>query len=75
MKTLRLLRNIAVLFLLVMGLLAVRPQLGHAGNKYCFLKFGYNCSVDSKGNCQESKCTGGYCNDSGCVLKKCGGCV
>ena len=70
MKTLRLIRNIAVLFILVMGLLASRPVAAHAGNKtICFYpgKTGFNCNFDSSGNCFETKCVAGQpCSNGGC---------
>jgi len=70
MKTLRLFRDIGVLFILLISLLASRPGVGvsHASRKFCFLKFGYNCSINKNGNCAESKCTGLFCQDAGCTL-------
>jgi hypothetical protein len=75
MEILRLIRNIAVLFILVVALFASRPGVGvsHAGQKVCFFKIGYNCSINSNGNCAESRCTGLYCQDTGCTLFKKGG--
>lgn len=76
MKTLRLLRNIAVLFILLMALLALRPGLGISradSGKGCFFKLGYNCTytTNNGGNCQDSPCQkGGSCTDSGCVRVK-----
>jgi hypothetical protein len=75
MKTLRLLRNIAVLFILVMALLASRPGLGvssaHAG-KSCGpvgSKKGFICTIDASGNCVEFHCGKSdlACNNSGCI--------
>lgn len=74
MKALRLLRNIAVLFILAMALLALRPVVSHADSgKVCFPKLGYNCTytTNNGGNCQESPCQkGGNCADTGCVRLK-----
>lgn len=72
MKTLRLLRNIAALFILAMALLASRPGLRimYADNKtVCFYpgKTGFNCNFDSNGNCYETKCVAGQpCSNGGC---------
>lgn len=65
MKTLRLLRNIAALFILVAALLAPRPA---AGDTFCISKPGYGgCFADKNGNCTDVKCTpGSYCNNLGC---------
>ncbi len=63
MKTLRLLRNIAVLFILLMAYLASRPTVGYSGakqGKFCVgaFKSGFNCSIDyATGKCTETKCT------------------
>lgn len=76
MKTLRLGRNIAVLFILAMALLAWRPGVGvsHAASgKVCFFKPGYNCTytTNNGGNCQEDRCQKGQsCADMGCVSLK-----
>ena len=79
MKTLRLLRNIAVLFMLVMALLASRPRVLRASNpnktagsgKACGFanKPGHNCYIDASGNCKESPCNRSTfgCLNSGCV--------
>jgi hypothetical protein len=74
MKTLRMLRNIAVLFILVMALLGSRPKVGLAradsSKKSCGYKKGFSCFIDVNGNCAESHCNksgGGFCTDSGCV--------
>jgi hypothetical protein len=70
MKTLRLFRNIAVLFILLMALLASRPEpvAAHATGKTCGNKRGWNCSTVSPGKCQESPCNKtGFCLDIGCV--------
>jgi hypothetical protein len=70
MKTLRWLRNIAALFILVMGLLALRPSVSRADNKtFCVYpgKTGFNCNFDSSGNCFETKCVAGQpCSNGGC---------
>ncbi len=65
MKTLRLLRNIAALFILV-ALLASRPSA--ASNNSCVSKTGYSgCSSDKNGNCVDQKCTpGSFCANWGC---------
>ena len=74
MKTLRIVRNIAALFILFMALLAARsgPIFAHAdkpqGVKLCSPKPGYNCEYNLHGNCVEQKCNGhSYCNGFGCV--------
>ena len=71
MKTLRLVRNIAVLFVLVMALLAFRPSDSRADNKtVCYYpgKTGFNCNFDSSGNCFETKCVPGQpCSNGGCA--------
>lgn len=65
MKTLRLLRNIAVLFILV-ALPASRRAAGN--NLNCVGKPGYNgCYADKNGNCADVKCTpGSFCSGWGC---------
>ncbi len=73
MKILRLLRNLAALFILGAALLALRPAPVAANNsKFCFLKLGYNgCTFDKNGNCSDTKCEPGQpCLDSGCVKCK-----
>ena len=71
MRTLRLLRNIAALFILVAALLVSQPGVGlsHADNKACFNKVGKNCSFDfTTGECKDSPCVKGQpCNNTGCV--------
>lgn len=71
MKTLRLVRNIAVLFILVIGLLASRPvpAVAHTTGKSCGFKLGFTCSIDSSGNCHEERCgkRSLFCFDTGCV--------
>jgi hypothetical protein len=76
MKVLRVVRNIAVLFIFGMALLFSRPgvQSLHAQNgAWCMLKFGYNgCEFDANGNCSDTKCVAGQsCTDTGCVQLKC----
>lgn len=68
MKTLRIVRNIAALFILMIALLALRLGVGvaHANPKACFFKVGYNCSIDKNGNCSSQKCTGASCNNAAC---------
>lgn len=74
MKTLRLLRNIAVLFLLVEALLALWPGVKPArADKYaqCGYKKGSSyCLFDATtGACiGDVKCTAGYvCSNTGCT--------
>jgi hypothetical protein len=70
MKTLRMLRNIAVLFILAMGLFVFRPGVSRANNKIvCYYpgKIGFNCNFDSSGNCFETKCVAGQpCSNGSC---------
>jgi hypothetical protein len=72
MKTLRLVRDIAALFILVMSLVAFRPGVSRANNKtVCFYpgKTGFNCNFDSSGNCFETKCVAGQpCTDGSCSV-------
>lgn len=74
MKTLRVVRNIAALFILGMALLGSRPGVGvahAAGGKSCGYKKGFSgCYIDTSGNCQEGgHCRNkvGFCPDQGCV--------
>ena len=71
MRTLRLFRNIAVLFILVMGLLASRPgpAVAHTNGKSCGPKLGFTCSTDASGNCHEERCgpRDFLCLNIGCV--------
>jgi len=74
MKTLRLLRNLAALFILGAALVVSQAGVGlsHAvNNKACFNfnKVGKNCSFDfTTGECKESPCVKGQpCNNTGCV--------
>lgn len=71
MKTLRLVRNIAVLFILVMGLLASRPgpAVAQTTGKSCGFKPGHSCFIDASGNCQQKRCSRNdfFCLNSGCV--------
>ena len=73
MKTLRLVRNIALLFILVTALLASRPgvAVSHAaGGKSCgAYKPGRNCYIDANGNCQEHLCgrNNPFCYNTGCM--------
>lgn len=73
MKTLRIVRNIAVLFIFVMALLASRPApaVAQASGFSCGFKPGYNCIVDRKsGKCHESRCgmNSTDCLGIGCVF-------
>ena len=73
MRTLRLVRNVAVLFAALTVLLGLRPESGVAGSgKGCVLKIGYNCSYTVP--CKESKCVGTLCTDTGCnkIIRKFG---
>lgn len=68
MKTLRLLRNVAVLFIL----LVILPGLGlshQESKKGCSIyKPGYSCSSNPNGDCTESKCKAGQpCTNSACL--------
>ena len=77
MKTLRLLRNIAALFILVAALLVYWPGVGSlqaSNGKSCLgTKVGFNCGYDSNGNCSETKCVPGQaCANAGCVDFNCG---
>ncbi len=73
MKTLRLLRNIAALFILAVSLLASRPSMGSTKDpKYICLfdssTIGYNCTFNSDFTCSSSKCKAGEaCNNAKCV--------
>jgi hypothetical protein len=71
MKTLRLLRNAAAMFIIATALLLLRPgvQPLHAARSwYCLYKPGYNgCTFDSNGNCSDTKCVPPYCADMGCT--------
>jgi len=79
MKTLRVLRNVAALFILAMALVASRPgvQLLRAQNTgyTCYSdssSYGYNCTFNFDLNCSSSKCQAGQpCNNSVCP-KSCG---
>ncbi len=72
MKTLRLLRNIAALFILVVVLFGPPPGVGarHATRaKACVgaFKSGFNCFEDPNGGCTEVKCT----SPTGCANNRC----
>ena len=72
MKTLRIARNIAALFIVLMGLLASQPGFGGVQPdrpRVCGYKPGANgCFNNGPGPCQETKCVkGGPCADWGCV--------
>jgi hypothetical protein len=80
MKTLRVLRNVAALFILAMALVASWPgvQLLRAQNtgNVCYSdsnSYGYNCTFNADGTCSSSKCQAGQaCNNSVCPNKSCG---
>lgn len=70
MKTLRLVRNIAVLFILVMVLLASRPgpAVAHAAGHSCGFKRGFACEFDKSGNCHQTPCHSvPFCPNMGCM--------
>lgn len=71
MRSLRLVRNIAGLFILMIGLLAYHPSVSRASNKtVCYYpgKTGFDCNFDSSGNCFETKCVPGQpCSNGGCA--------
>lgn len=74
MRTLRVVRNIAALFILAMALLSLRPGVGiahAAGGNSCGYKKGHSfCSIDASGNCTESKCSPKSifgCANYGCI--------
>jgi hypothetical protein len=79
MKTLRVLRNVAALFIIAMALVASWPGaqlLRVHANGSCYFdsaSVGYNCSLNSDFTCSSSKCKAGYpCNNGVCVAKSCG---
>ena len=67
MKTLRVVRNIAALFIFTMALLSFRPVVvAHAGGgKSCGYKKGFYCTLGPSG-CVEFHCSGIGCNNTGC---------
>jgi hypothetical protein len=77
MKTLRVVRNVAALFIFAIALLSLRPGVGvaHAASgKSCgYRKGSYSCSIDASGHCTESLCHkgtksgGDLCPNFGCV--------
>ena len=74
MKTLRLLRNLAVVFLLLMALLTSRPGSGRTAStsghgKACGIRPGYyGCSIGANGKCVDLPCKDGlFCFNYGCV--------
>ncbi len=69
MKILRLLRNLAALFILGAALLVSQSSAGRANiPKGCFFTTeASNCIVDSKGQCHQSKCQPG----SPCSYTRC----
>ena len=71
MKTLRLLRNVAVLFILVMALLASRLVVGTPEPREACVgafKSGFNCSLDyATGKCTETK----RASREGCADNRC----
>jgi hypothetical protein len=80
MRTLRLLRNVSVLFILAMAVLAFRSGAetlpAHNPGSSCVSTSntnGYNCTFDSNGMCSSSKCKAGdTCNNMVCSSKSCG---
>jgi hypothetical protein len=74
MKTLRLLRNIAALFILVAALLLSRPGVEFAGTRSCAFRLGFNgCIFSADGSCQDvGKCNPGQpCANFGCTIPHC----
>jgi len=72
MKTLRLARNIAALFILGVALLASQTGVGlsqAANGKSCGYKPGHSCYIDSNNQCRESGCGRSPfgCPNSGCI--------
>lgn len=72
MKILRVVRNVAALFILVMGLLASQPGVGRvqASERQCGYKPGASgCFFGFKnGSCHDSQCVkGAPCPNYGCV--------
>ena len=71
MKTLRLLRNIAVLFILVMALFASRPGVralrADVVRGCVLIKPGFNCISVGRGECQTNQCRPGQsCTNTAC---------
>jgi hypothetical protein len=75
MKTLRLFRNLAALFILGAAVLVTRPSVGSskepAGYWFCWsdgsTTNGYNCTFNSDGTCSQTKCKSGQpCNNYKC---------
>ncbi len=75
MKALRLLRNIAALFIIAVALFGSQLGVGLARaasqKNVCYYpgKTGFNCNFDySTGNCYETKCVAGQpCTDGSCA--------
>lgn len=71
MKSLRVVRNTAALFILAMSLLATRPLVATSQKDTCIQDsstVGYNCVFNSNGTCSSSKCQAGQaCGNSKCV--------
>jgi hypothetical protein len=68
MKTLRLLRNAAALFIIAIALFRPGVQPLHAYDKFCGYKPGYDgCAFDQFDHCSDIKCTPPYCSDTGCI--------
>ena len=69
MKNLRMVRNVAALFILAMALLgATRPGTGTSQKACLGTKLGFNCSYDANGNCHTTKCRAGSgCSNSVCA--------
>ena len=79
MKILRLLRNIAVLFILMMALLAsrtgVQPLQAQNVGYVCYFDsntVGYNCTFNSDSTCSSLKCKAGQPCNNGVCPKSCG---
>lgn len=71
MKTLRLLRNIAAVFMFGTALLLSRPNAARASQQQACSSTSqaYNCTYDSNGNCRDSACLPG----GPCSYQQCGG--
>jgi hypothetical protein len=71
MKTLRLLRNLAALFILAAALLVPRSSAAAGTGNTCLFSsstIGWNCVLNSNGTCSGAKCTPGRpCSNSQCV--------
>jgi hypothetical protein len=68
MKTLRLVRNVAALFILLVALLPYPPSEAQTHGKSCVTKIGFYCYSDSTVKCAEDRChKNDFCMNSGCM--------